>query len=622
MRRTQIYMLFALMTAGNLLSIEAQDIKVISKDTLSSKFTIVIGDHTQKRGKPVTVIVCSQFGANARQATILLSEDAARYVVGKDTTVLMLNSLPNTCRSTTWTLVRNTSLRLYREGVLLGTVKEETLKENIEYGCRIIGPKELLTPFDGNVVSKDEAITPKEEQPGEDKGTALTNYSDKLKNLAPDPCCNFGIKNGAPGVYTTSNAAFNADATVTCTTDAYSGSAAILCEDGAENGQTVLTQQLSFASGNPYLIRFMARSDGYRARLFIEGENNWIDIPDTDNEWKRIECVFTPSSARTALSILHLESKPGASLTLDDWEIYAALSATSKVGANEYIAGVQLSSGQNWQPAHAVESHWVGFRNSNTQSSTVDTDLVKVSGLTSLTMPVEGSKLYALSFPGALNGMHVTGNYDMASHTNEQLINGIDYVLQRYDSPRFEFMPSTDENGNELPTPAGCYIVQFVDNLDGTNVTLNFAQIDKEAYTSMDAHSEYSFVGNPTFNKYTPEGKFLRFDSMRRMFVLTRDEELNPFEAYIATTASAPVATISTGYDTRLKRMLTPEGGRLGISAKQGCVTLRADISTEVSISSLTGQQVGSYVLQAGIPVSVALPAGFYIIGNEKIFIR
>lgn len=622
MRRTQIFLLFALMTAGNLLSIVAQDIKVISKDTLSSKYTIVIGDHTQKRGTPVTVIVCSQFGANARQATILLSEDAAHYVIGNDTTVLMLNSLPNPCRSTTWTLVRNTSLRLYREGVLLGTVKEETLKENIEFGCRIIGREELLTPFDGKVVSKDEAIIPKEEQPGGETGTALTNYSDKLKNLAPDPCCNFGIKNGATGVYTTANAAFNADTSVTSTSDAYSGSAAILCEDGADNGQTVLTQQLSFTSGNPYLIRFMARSDGYRARLYIEGENNWIDIPDTDNKWKRIECVFTPSSARTALSILHLGSKTGASLTLDDWEIYAALSATSKVGANEYIAGVQLSSGQNWQPTHAVESHWVGFRNSNTQSSTVDTDLVKVSGLTSLTMPVEGSKLYALSFPGNLNGMHVTGNYDMASHTNEQLINGIDYVLQRYDYPRFEFMESTDEEGNELPTPAGCYIVQFVDNLDGTNVTLNFAQTDKGAYTSMNANAEYSFVGNPTFNKYIPEGKFLRFDPARRMFVLTRDEELNPFEAYIATTATAPVATISTGYDTRLKRMLTPKGGRLGISAKHGCVTLRADISTEVSISSLTGQHVGSYVLQPGIPVSVALPAGFYIIGNEKIFIR
>ena len=622
MKTTRTSILLILLTACFLLPCASQTTKTISKDTLSNKYTLAVYDHTQKRGKPVTVTVCCQYGSQARKATILLSEDAARCVVGTDTTVLMRNSLPNVCRTTTWTLVRNTSLRLYREGVLVGTIKEESLKENIIYGFFITGTDDLITPFEGEVISNGEAITPKEEQPGGDKGTALTTHSDKLKNVAPDPCCNFGLISEASDVYYTSNAAFLAAPSVTCTNDAYSGASAILCEDGAEKEQTILRQAVSFSSGTPYLIRFMARSDGYRACLFIEGENNWIDIPDTNNEWKLMECVFTPSSARSSLSLMHVESKPGASLTLDDWEIYAALNATSKVGANTYIAGVQLSSGQEWEPSHEVEAHWIGFRNSSTQCSVVDTTLVKISGFTSLSMPVKGSELYALAFPGALNGMHVNGTYDMASHTNEQLVNGIDYVLQRYDYPRFEFVEPTDEFGTETHTPAGCYIVQFVDNLDGTNVTLNFAKTEKEAYTTMSAQAEYSFVGNPTFSKYVPTGKFLRFAPAQRQFVLTRDEELNPFEAYIATTASAPVATISTGYNTRIKQTLTPEGGRLGISTSPGCITLRSDIDTEVTITRLTGQLICNKALLAGIPISVSLPAGFYIIGKEKILIR
>ena len=614
--------IFLLMT-GSILPLSAQEeTKVITKDTLGNKFTLAVFDHTQERTQPVTVKICFRYGSQARQATILLSEDAASYVYDNDTIMLMRNSMPNYCRTTTWTLVRNSSLRLYQEGVLLGTVKEETLKEDVHYGFYITGSPDRVSKFDGSIISLDDAITPKEEIPGGDKGTALINHSDKLKNLAPDPCCNYGLISSLPSVYTTANAAFRAASSVISTTEAFSGHSAILCEDGAEDGEIVLSQNITFASGTPYLIRFMARSDGYRARLFIEGENNWLDIPDTDDKWTLMECVFTPVSSRTKLSLKHISSETGASLILDDWEVYAALSATSKVGANTYVSGVQLSTGQKWVPTHEVEAHWVGFRNSSTQCATIDTALVKVTGLTSLTLPVKGSALYALAFPGALNGMHVTGTYDMASHNNEQLINGIDYLLQRYDYPRFEFIEPTKEDSSPARISAGCYIVQFVDNLEGTNVTLNFASINKEAFTMLDTSSDYSFVGNPVFNKYTPDGKFLRFNPQKNQFELTRDEELNPFEAYIATTSSAPVATISTGYDTRIKQLQTPDGGRLGISLSRGSVTLRATTDTNIQIINLTGQQICHLILQPGIPTTVSLPTGFYLIGQSKVFIQ
>ena len=138
----------------------------------------------------------------------------------------------------------------------------------------------------------------------------------------------------------------------------------------------------------------------------------------------------------------------------------------------------------------------------------------------------------------------------------------------------------------------------------------------------LDTSSDYSFVGNPIFNKYTPDGKFLRFNPQKNQFELTRDEELKPFEAYIATTSSAPVATISTGYDTRIKQLQTPDGGRLGISLSRRSVTLRATTDTNIQIINLTGQQICHLSLQAGVPTTVSLPTGFYLIGQSKVFIQ
>ena len=607
---------------------QAADTLRIACDSLTNHYTFRIADHLQQRGStPVCIALFCPYGQKARGARIFLSEEQVYCLKNEtDTVWLLRNSLPNPCRSTTWTFVRNTSLKIYRSGICLGTVPETTAdKPEIS----ISGDKERLNAFGDasylikeSLVSATEAITP-DEDAGEYCIDMLDRSHDKFKNMAPDPYCNHGLITTNGKAYTTANASITADASVQCTSNvAYSTYGLRAYGEPADPSQPVLSMPVSFTAGTPYLLRVKARSHGYTARLAIGKENNGFILEDTKDEWTTFECVFTPSADRTTLELTCEHATNESTLDLDNWEVYTCLTSTSKVLTNTAISGVQLTAGQSWVPRQNVWTYWLGFTDNGQGCSSIDTTLVKVAGLTSLTMSVEGSRLYPLAFPGALLGMHVDGNYDMASHTREPLLPGIDYVLQRYCCPSFEFV-----DNNERPT-AGCYMVQFVDNLDDTQVTMNFgcctAITDGLWATGNDNIKQdgYAFIGNPAFAPFTPDGKFLRYDPSRQMFILTRNEELRPFEAYIATSLAAPVSQISTGYHTCLSQIVDDEGCRIGITVAHGSVTLTATANTEVHIYTLAGIEAAYAVLTQGTPTTLTLSPGLYLIDNKKIAIR
>lgn len=609
-------------------SAQATDTLHIACDSLTSRYTFRIYDHLQERGNtPICIALYCPYGQRARGARIYVSEEQVYVLKSEtDTVWLLRNSLPNPCRTTTWTFVRSTSLKIYREGICLGTVPETTADQPEIW---VSGEKDRLRNFGSEttlmseaLVSATEAIAPDEWAWEENISDMLDRSHDKFKNLAPDPFCNHGILTDDAKAYTTANASFTADESVRCTDlDTRFTYGLRISGEPVNDAQPLLSMPISFTAGTPYLIRFKARSCGYTARLGIGKENNYATIHDTDGQWTDFECVFTPSADRTALELTCEQASADATLDLDNWEVYACLPSTGKVLTNTAITGVQLTAGQSWSPRQEVWSYWIGFNDNGKGCSSIDTTMVKVEGLTSLTLSVEGSRLYPIAFPGTLIGMHVDGNYDMANHTREPLQPGIDYVLQRYSYPRFEFV------GQEEHPDAGCYMVQFVDNLDATQVTMNFGRctaISDGIWTEGTEQLKqdgYAFIGNPAFAPFTPEGKFLRYDAGRQLFVLTRGEEIQPFEAYIATSQTAPVSIIATGYDTRLTRVNTDDGNRIGVSASGGIITLTASSDTDVHIFSVTGRMVTCVNLQQRTPTTLCLPSGLYIIGQTKIII-
>ena len=599
----------------------------IACDSLTSRYTFCISDHMQERGKsPVCVALYCPYGQKARGAHIYLSEEQVYVLKNEtDTVWLLRNSLHSPSKTTRWTFVRSTSLKIYRSGICIGTVPETTADQAV---ITISGEKERLECFGQAdslmreaLVSATMALAPDEGGYECNAGDMLDRSHAKFKNLAPDPYCNHGLLSDDANAYTTANASITADASVRCTEDAFSGYGLCLSGEPVNSASPVLSMPVSFTASTPYLIRAKVRSSGYTARLAIGKENNCATIYDTEGKWTEFECVFTPSADRTSLTLSCEQASADATLDLDNWEVYACLSSTAKVLTNTAVPGVQLAAGQTWTPRQEVQTYWLGFCDSGTGCSSIDTSLVKIAGLTSLTFPVEGSRLYPMAFPGALIGMHVDGNYDMSSHTRESLLPGVDYLLQRYDCPCFEFIDKEERPG------AGCYLVQFVDNLDATQVTMNFGHctaINDGSWTADMARLEqdgYAFVGNPVFAPYTPEGKFLRYDPDRQLFVLTRGEELQPFEAYIATSLAAPVSVIATGYNTRLTRVHADDDGRIGISAGEGCITVTASYDTEVHLFSLAGRVVARLSLQQETPATLFLPSGIYIIGQTKIIV-
>lgn len=63
------------------------------------------------------------------------------------------------------------------------------------------------------------------------------------------------------------------------------------------------------------------------------------------------------------------------------------------------------------------------------------------------------------------------------------------------------------------------------------------------------------------------------------------------------------------------KLSLTATGGK-------GCLTLYAGNETTATVYSLSGRQIAKQRLKAGQSKSLALPAGFYLVNNQKVFVK
>ena len=212
-------------------------------------------------------------------------------------------------------------------------------------------------------------------------------------------------------------------------------------------------------------------------------------------------------------------------------------------------------------------------------------------------------------FPGDVQAVQITGSYDGRTFTNLPGVNGLDYIIYRQNGEVFEVCPTGE------PVPAGCYLVQFVDNLADASVSIQTGRKKMQGFSEKD----YNFVGNDAYKMFTPAGRFLRYDAAAGCFRLTEGEALEPFEAYIATSVGNPVDVyypplVTTG----LQHIDSESGARMSVYATQGGISIYATRAEEIAIFRTDGALAGTVSLAEGENF-YPLPSGIYIVKNTKV---
>lgn len=611
----KLYIMALLAMAGG--ATQANDTLSVEVDSLYSlRYSVAVKDVQITNEEGFSIALGNQRG---RGSYIHVLKNQIWGYNGKDST-LIAEGLPQSEAKHSYEVIKNSQpqLRIYRDGILIGTAPEGNIKKENYFA--VINGKNLADGYQAEVISTYTAELPDEKSAEQNIGNMLP--AEELTNLIKDPYCNQGFDreglNAETRSFYTNVASFTGwgpEATFD-TQNAYSGPYCIKLSGEAvypDKGAS-LDFPVTMKANSSYLVRIMVKSEGYTGRLGINEENSYLPINDTKGEWVQMEGVVTTGSkARTTLYINNEGYENAGTLYLDNFEVYETYNYSTQVpSAKAQIAGVKLRAGEVWSPETAKEVYWINFKQTETSAcSEINSETVTLKGSVSYTRPVKGSQLYALHFPGDLQSMTLTGYYDRFNYVNEPLTFGLDYVLLTYDAPRFHYV---DEN--KMIT-SGCYLVQFVDNIDGLEVTMNFAgQASGTPQTG-----EYHMVGNPTFATYQPEGTFLKFNEESGCFERTEGESIAPFEAYIATTATTPVGQIvPNGTISSFKRLTTTNGQQISILSTREGVTIHAAEDASVNVYSISGALIKQLEVVAGSN-SVSLPKGFYLIEKQKVVV-
>lgn len=596
---------------------QEQDSLVIAKGeevTMSSQYTISLKNIKLKsENSEMTLKVRS--ANNGRGGNIIFTPNQIVFEAGNNKTVVADNLLDG-LDAHDYTITRLATIRIFRDGTQIAAVSDNSYKEETPRVV-VMGADNLEDGYQITIDSQDENISPDITLYEKNISNMLTDFD----NLAEDPYCNKGFKttgqDASTRKFTTKDAVYGgwgSEAYIE-TADAYSGKYSVRLEGQAswsDNGTTgaSLDQDISFKSQKPYLIRAMVKSNGYEGKIGIEGENAYLHITDTKGEWKQIEGLLIPSSNRTNLYINNSDFVNNGTLLIDNFEVYEGYSNTS-IGLKSSVPAVSVPAGSVWSPNRNVSVYMLGLTDNGTTYSQIDTSKVTVTGSAYLTKKVEGSQMYSMFFPGDLNGMTVSGSFDGNEYDEEPLYNGVDYILQRFDYPYFKYIDENETITN------GCYLVQFVDNLDGLNVKMFF----KKEKSGTPEEGEYTFTGNPIYADYAPEKKFYKFNEERLRFELTEGETIKPLEAYIATTASQPVSNFTPDGSTGIQRLNGTDGSRMSIIPVAGGIEINAIKTSVVSIYSITGQKIAVEKVSQGRN-SINLAPGIYIVGGKKVAVK
>lgn len=231
---------------------------------------------------------------------------------------------------------------------------------------------------------------------------------------------------------------------------------------------------------------------------------------------------------------------------------------------------------------------------------------------------VNSGQLYPLYFPGELSSIKATGKVDFKDYNEQDLVYGLDYVVLRYDYPRFSYV----ELGEEEKLQCGCYLVQFVDNLNNTDVQMRFTGSKDVTWEEPSEACPYVLAGNTSLTRETIEGYFLRYNPESLRFELKKDETVNGLEAYIATNSTYPVTQIAVGpVPTALNRVYADDGTTLSVKPMNGGAVIHSAKDTTLPIYNASGQLIKMAYLDKGAN-TIDLPRGLYVVNGVKFSVR
>ena len=204
---------------------------------------------------------------------------------------------------------------------------------------------------------------------------------------------------------------------------------------------------------------------------------------------------------------------------------------------------------------------------------------------------VNSTQLYPLFFPGYLSSIKATGKVDFKDYKDQDLVYGLDYVVMRYDYPRFSYV----ELGEEETLQCGCYLTE---------------------------ECPYVLAGNTSLTRQTVDGYFLRYNPESLRFELKKNEQVNGLEAYIATNSTYPVNQIAVGpIPSALKRVYADDGTSLSVKPTNGGAVIHSASDTSLPIYNASGQLVKIASLDKGAN-TIDLPRGLYVAGGVKFSVR
>lgn len=595
---------------------QRDSVAIEGSEALGNKFTVKVNNLKLKNADGQVVIrVAQNYGGTCFGVRLGIKADSL-FSYGSKDTILVACNLTDGMEAHNYAFTTDGSLdtKIYRDNILFGIITESLV--TTYDGAAIFSAENAEDGYTTEVnATEEETITDR------DAETNLTGMlPTTLTNLIEDPFFNRGFtyaglnSSDRKGIYTQQAIYSGWGSEAYIDTEAFSGNACARIE-----GQAVYPTQgasldvtLTLKENTPYLVRAMVKSDRYEGKIGISNCSGYIPINDTNGEWKQVEGILTPTEASTLLYVNNNDFTSNGTLWIDNLEVYQGYTSTASARIRTEIPYVMVPAGTNFASRKESNVYMLGLTDDGTQCGTADTSLVRVAGGMLLKKSYVGSALYAIHFPGELIQASATGWYDGFSHTDEPLKYGLDFALVKYEAPRFHYLPS-----NATPT-AGNYMIQFVDNLDGADITLTFNGKKSE----QTAEGTYRMEGNPYATNYTPEGKFLKYDIATQRFVLTENESLKPFEAYIATDETNPVAQIVPSISsTSISKTVNDEGSAISIRNTAGGIVIYATEAGRISIYGIDGRILRTVDLHEGDNM-VSLPRGIYIAGHKKVAVH
>jgi len=231
---------------------------------------------------------------------------------------------------------------------------------------------------------------------------------------------------------------------------------------------------------------------------------------------------------------------------------------------------------------------------------------------------VNSTQLYPLYFPGYLSSIKASGKVDFKDIDNQDLVYGLDYVVLKYEYPRFSYV----ELGEGETLQCGCYLMQFVDNLNNTTIQMKFTGAKDTTWVAPTEECPYVLAGNTNLTRETIDGYFLRYNPESLRFELKKNDVVNGLEAYIATNSTYPVSQIAVGpIPSALKRVYADDGSALSVKPTNGGAVIYSGAESTLPIYNAAGQLIKIAYLDQGSN-NIDLPRGLYVAGGVKFSVR